>query len=177
MTPVFQTTFGPTEGNCWQACLASVLDLPLDAVPEFAAGMGPGNADWWEQTQAWLATRGLCAIEFTLRSQEPFVGGLPDVPCIITCKSPRGDYNHAVVGCARQHKVELVHDPVGGELPATEWIHACFLAPIDPALAWHQEQGNAVLIVATEPVPTPPPEPPAPPPRVSVCPDCGGPLT
>jgi hypothetical protein len=39
MTPVFQTLFGGAydeiPGNCWQAIIASLLDLPLEDVPHF----------------------------------------------------------------------------------------------------------------------------------------------
>jgi hypothetical protein len=35
VTPVFQTRFGATRGNCMQAAAASFLDLPLDTVPDF----------------------------------------------------------------------------------------------------------------------------------------------
>lgn len=41
MTPVFQTQFNsgtdPLPGNCWQAVIASLLDLPLEQVPHFMA--------------------------------------------------------------------------------------------------------------------------------------------
>lgn len=35
MKPVRQTIFGHEEGNCAQACVASLLELPLGAVPNF----------------------------------------------------------------------------------------------------------------------------------------------
>lgn len=35
MTPVYQTIFDDKRGNCMQACTASILDLPLESVPNF----------------------------------------------------------------------------------------------------------------------------------------------
>lgn len=33
MIPVFQTVLGAERGNCFAACLASILELSLDAIP------------------------------------------------------------------------------------------------------------------------------------------------
>lgn len=54
MKPVMQTRYG-FDGNCFAACLASVLELPLAALPE----VHPADTDWWSTMQSWLATRGL----------------------------------------------------------------------------------------------------------------------
>lgn len=35
MTPVFQTIFDQNQGNCMQACVASIFDLKLEDVPNF----------------------------------------------------------------------------------------------------------------------------------------------
>ena len=35
MTPVYQDKFGPGRGNCQQAAVASILGVPLYAVPDF----------------------------------------------------------------------------------------------------------------------------------------------
>lgn len=34
MTKVYQTKYGKDTGNCFAACLASVLDLPIESIPE-----------------------------------------------------------------------------------------------------------------------------------------------
>lgn len=44
MIPVFQTKFGPRNGNCMQAVVASLLELPLSEVPEFR---GTESQDAW----------------------------------------------------------------------------------------------------------------------------------
>ena len=35
MIPVYQTIVSIEDGDCTRACLASILDLPIDAVPNF----------------------------------------------------------------------------------------------------------------------------------------------
>lgn len=44
-----------TRGNCLQACLASVLGLPLDAVPDFTLAH---PADWMDDMKAFVAWGG-----------------------------------------------------------------------------------------------------------------------
>lgn len=51
MKAIDQTTFGK-EGNCFAASLASVLELPLDSVPNFCVAY---PSDWFAKTNEWLA--------------------------------------------------------------------------------------------------------------------------
>ena len=61
MIPVHQTILADPvrgdgqPGNCYQAAIASVLELPLDEVPHFATFCD----DWVERSQDWFASRGL----------------------------------------------------------------------------------------------------------------------
>lgn len=59
--PVDQTTFGHPGGNCFSACVASLLELPIEDVPYF---MDEAKGKWHEQFDAWLAPRGLYALHF-----------------------------------------------------------------------------------------------------------------
>lgn len=107
MTPVVQTTFGDGSdgsepGNCQSACLASLLDLPISDVPNFAA-LGP--AGYWDGMQDWLAGRGLYLFE--TRPDPSRIPGTPeDLHYIASGKSPRG-LSHAVIMC----EGDIVHDP------------------------------------------------------------------
>ena len=65
MTPVTQTRFfnpngspGETRGDCWAACLASLLDLPIGDVPHFVQNDVDGGVDWMVATYQWLHDRG-----------------------------------------------------------------------------------------------------------------------
>lgn len=97
MIPVDQDIFvGDTEGrkgNCFQACVASLLELPLGEVPHFAE-----YENWWEALTEWAES-----LRYTV-SWEKFPLNFYS---IATGKSPRGDYNHAVISLAGK----TVHDP------------------------------------------------------------------
>ena len=54
MLPVDQTIYGSTDGNCFSACVASILEISIEEVPR---AFGVNNA----QFLRWLAGRGLSA--------------------------------------------------------------------------------------------------------------------
>lgn len=119
MIGVGQTTFGHPGGNCFSACVASLLELPIDDVPYFMAGDG---AEWFDRLAEWLKPRGLYPLLFKWSADWPKTGF-----GILGGKSSRGD--HAVVGYGR----EVVHDPH----PSREGLLAIedvtILVPLDPA--------------------------------------------
>lgn len=49
-------------GDCLSACIASLLELPIEEMPHFCDGPRPVN--WQRDLNAWLALRGLAFIEF-----------------------------------------------------------------------------------------------------------------
>lgn len=69
MRAVFQDRFaarvcGDETGNCLQACIASVLELPLADVPNFAIfgsdpATGDENPEWWREICKWSRSRGI----------------------------------------------------------------------------------------------------------------------
>lgn len=71
MTPVCQEFYarykgeepGPgVEGDCFRAALASLLDLPLSAVPHFLKEAEGDKIYFWQLVQSWLAGRGQAMI-------------------------------------------------------------------------------------------------------------------
>jgi hypothetical protein len=62
MKRVDQTTYGPTYGNCISACVASLLEVPIGAVPLFV------DENWRTRFIWWLAARGLAAMEISAAS-------------------------------------------------------------------------------------------------------------
>lgn len=104
-------------GNCWQTCIACVLDMELEEVPHFAA-MG---VHWWDKFQTWLSNYNYFAIEILCDSDNTPMYPVPaDITCILSGKSPRGEWNHAVVGITkdlkekgkeRTNRFEFLHDP------------------------------------------------------------------
>lgn len=86
-------------GNCLQAAIASVLRLPLEAVPHFALFRG---GSWRDALHLWAAGRGLTV------HQEP-VRAVPHQLCVVEgiAHTP---HHHAVVGYAG----DVVWDPYPG---------------------------------------------------------------
>jgi hypothetical protein len=52
--PVDQTAYGIYDGNCFSACLASILEISIEVVPLFLGS-------YWDDFLPWLADRGLGA--------------------------------------------------------------------------------------------------------------------
>src|SRR5690606_41102744 len=80
LRPIDQTTFGFPGGNCFSACIASLLELDIEQVPYF---MEPEDA-WQENLVRWLAPRGLYPI--LLRVSDEWY---PQVYHILSGQSPR----------------------------------------------------------------------------------------
>lgn len=112
-------------GDCWRACLASLLEVPLAETPHFihlyGGGVGAEGEEqsdrWWKESVAWVKeqrpgwTLGWVAREagnFPVYLPVHFDQGAPD-RVIVTGPSPRGAWNHAALYDARTG--ELAHDP------------------------------------------------------------------
>lgn len=96
-------------GDCFRACIATLLDLPTADVPHFCDLPDP-DTHWIRRTQDWLAERGMFYLNvqtipwgFLQRNRRPTVigGG----------KSPRGTWGHCVVGELTRDGFTILHDP------------------------------------------------------------------
>lgn len=96
MTPVDQTVLWNPGGNCFSACVASLLDLGIDDVPYFM-----GDDQWWQRFEAWLLPRGYWPVSVPI-DDEWFPPGLH-----ILCGYTSKDALHSVVARGR----EILHDP------------------------------------------------------------------
>ncbi len=124
MIPVDQTRFGcndPNEpadiapGNCWAACLASILEKPLNEIPDELNHWKPGMKPWdsWipyqKEAHKWLHSIGYVLVE--IRMNNVFYAGPEecfDMYCIQSGPSPRNPKCfHAVVAKGPL----IVHDP------------------------------------------------------------------
>lgn len=110
-------------GNCWAACLASILELDIADVPEFDAG-DPDDLDgtWARKTNRWLAQFGLAFLEYPSLPPESYLAMGMSVYHIITGPSPRNSGMHAVVGL----NGKIVHDPHPSRagLASGPWLHS-----------------------------------------------------
>ncbi len=121
MRPVDQTKFGHPDGNCLAACVASLLHLETDEVPNFCAGDDSG---WWTNMLAWLHGHGYTAMCVSMPMQDH----LHPAMAIVSGASPRGPWLHATVW---QDGV-MVHDPHPSRAGIGEPSDAIFLLPLDP---------------------------------------------
>lgn len=114
MKPVDQDKFEPGSGNCFQASVASIMELSLDDVPHFMQLYG-GDA-WWPPFCQWLNKHGYVADWYPNAAKcteldRPFREA-PTGYSILSGESPRfsGKY-HAVVALDGV----CVHDPHVGD--------------------------------------------------------------
>lgn len=106
MKPQRQTTFGGADapddekGNCFAACVASILEVELAELPNFVVIGSPSN--WWTRTQEWLHEHyGVMPFCMETRAWLPH-----EVLTIASGPGPRG-HRHCVV----YDGGGLVHDP------------------------------------------------------------------
>lgn len=68
LKPVYQTIFGKTNGNCFAACIASILEMDLEDVPHFCRG---DNPEWMFDLNEWLYQFGLGALTVAFQDEIP----------------------------------------------------------------------------------------------------------
>lgn len=148
MTPVQQTILATsttaadginpdgTSGNCLQAAVASLLDLPLDEVPHFVDDPDPDH-DWWSALRRWARGRGN-DVHYVPADHPVLMQWLRghleadgrQGHAIAAGRSPRGDFGHVVVVDCWLQPVWDPH-PSGGNLIS---VHGYYVwgAPYDP---------------------------------------------
>ena len=129
MTPVFQTIVDDKHGDCLRAAFASILDLPLEEVPNFSWEYEEDHrgSDVPGPQQKWLTDRGLYELELWMNdvSEDTYnhlcaiacstanLGPVYALGCLPSQRYP--DKSHAVVirinGYKKTPWVEVVHDP------------------------------------------------------------------
>lgn len=120
MKPVTQTRFGEPEGNCFAACVASILECSLTDIPDLLDW--PKDRNWLEWFNDGLAGKGVGVFYAAASPAEPFNGYIPNGGHFIASgPGPRG-LLHSVVMQAQPGKLddtgavvnqlnELAHDP------------------------------------------------------------------
>ena len=127
MTPVKQSKLyspqGIHHGNCYAACLASLLDLPLWMVPPFEEMFARG--DWRSRTDEWLKRI------FNLKLVRVEGHNQAELPEFYIANGPsaRG-VHHSVI----YSKGQLVHDPHYSNegITEVEWCWYLNPLPVEP---------------------------------------------
>lgn len=122
---VHQTEFG-SNGNCMSACFASLLKLPIEAVPNFFTIAGHDNEKWWAAIRQWLKKFGLGIM--TLQINDERWLEQQDGIFIVSGQSTRGLF-HATLW----QNGKMIHDPhpSGTGIDRPETIDIIY--PLDPA--------------------------------------------
>lgn len=130
MKPVFQINKGDC---CFQACVASLLELPIECVPDVA-----GDAEWLSVMNSWIAGFGLGLIEVEIDRKEPFLYPMPSgILLIVSGKTIRHEsLLHSVVAMANAGGMDFkyIHDPHPKGTFLTTPMNLTFIVKLDPAI-------------------------------------------
>lgn len=119
MKPVEQTIFDDVTGNCLQAGVAAILEMPLADVPNFMEAPGDG---WADALDEFLFVHGLRHLALDINdTTEVWLQSLPGYYILAgsSLYSNDPEVYHAVVA----YGAEIVHDPhpVGDGLRTVEY--------------------------------------------------------
>jgi len=114
MKKIYQTKL-EEKGNCFEACLASLLEIDIKDIPSY-------KKNWYLKYNKWLSKYDLALLMVgSWDDCEDKDKLMPNVYAIVTGISPRG-FKHSVIYL----KDEMVHDPHpqnGGVLEMTAMIY------------------------------------------------------
>ena len=130
MKKIYQTKFRGADapigerGNCWQAAVASVLELPLEDVPNIQ--VYDDELHWFDSFREWLKQYGLGAIGVSTGGNITIQGYH-----LIECKSTtlKNGGLHVVVGLNQ----EVVHDPNPNATTQGEVVDYIVFTALNPA--------------------------------------------
>jgi hypothetical protein len=107
MIPVFQTNTSPIDGNCFQACVASIFELSLDEVPHFCKKVE--GDQWWYDFRDWLSDKNYsCANEkISEENGKEWLDWLNAIDCYGIGSIKSGNLYHAVVVKGSK----IIHNP------------------------------------------------------------------
>ena len=140
MKPIDQTRFGMPFGNCYEACLASLLELPLNDVPDLGAlktdkdisecTLDDSPPKWEMVLLEWLHSMGVSF--YCLKYCKYVVSKLPENALIIVGGLNSNGVSHACIGEKRNEKIEVIHDPNPSRGGLKEFETIDIIAPADP---------------------------------------------
>lgn len=126
MKPVFQRG----RLDCFSACLASIFELPLEAVPNFWETHGAEGAAWWSGVHEWLGTLGYGCVTVDLPPSQ----GVPSMDGYIIVAGSLPNMAGALHATIWSNG-KMIHDPMPGSpgLDMTGKLQVDILYPLDPA--------------------------------------------
>jgi hypothetical protein len=126
MTPLVQTDLSRETGNCLEASMASVLDLPLAEMPKFEHD-GDHDPTYWDKWEPWLRERNLALHWFRVTDG----GWVPPGYALLNSLIAEG-LRHATVVLDGK----VIWNPWPGSTPETnvgEWKEFGLFQVLDPS--------------------------------------------
>lgn len=128
MIPIFQTIIDQGIGNCWSACMASILEIGIDDIPNFVKEATEKQTSAECLAKNWLRERGVFLLCVPLHRGEEWIDvidfyHLENAYCILSVPSQKfSGGSHAVIGqfqrCPTEGTVlNIVHDPNPNNCP------------------------------------------------------------
>lgn len=109
MKPVFQSRVHKTLGDCVSACVASLLHLPLDEVPNFMeAAKTHGELSWYVKFCHYMAEHGHLVTGQSDNGEERFFGVNGYTTAVVDSQVFKGATHCVVIEVSSG---EVVHDP------------------------------------------------------------------
>lgn len=133
MKQIAQSRKGP-QGNCLQAAIASILELQLHEVPDFALMKDDPQCKypiWWLEMQSFLKVRGFCFVEMVLTEKTPLMP-MPWSPLVLMFGKTDAGVRHCIVGTIEDFDMIPVWNPDGGA-QLTGVISLGLIVPLDPS--------------------------------------------
>jgi hypothetical protein len=118
MKAVYQTKYGRPNGNCWMACIASILEVPLETCPDLSKHWCDEDApDWWIASYEFVREHGFQLICLPVERRIPPVLVWPDghTPRGLSIASGmvynRPDYPNGIMHACVALNGDVIHDP------------------------------------------------------------------
>jgi hypothetical protein len=123
MKPVYQKITEIGKGDCWRACIASILELDIDSVPNFVGEMNPlVGPTHYDTCKEWLRSRGLFMLDISLNNDMEwfyFINWtmVEDAYAIASVPSQKnqGGWHSVVIKfektCPKSTRLVIIHDP------------------------------------------------------------------
>lgn len=126
MKAVAQTIFTAPGGNCFQACVASVLELDLYQVPHFFGDVTDPTSNWtqkhWEELRSFAASQGLCVSWIDPQREPDYARALESIGAHYVAFGDSPSFP-GVGHCVVMKSGIIVHDPaMGCGLDSFPWL-------------------------------------------------------
>jgi hypothetical protein len=154
--PIYQTVTDPGKGDCWRACIASILELEINQVPNFVGDTHESKEfSHYDVCSKWLNDRGLFMVDVPLTKVSDWfwavdcqmVKGAYAIATVPSQKN-KGGWHSVVVhwsGDKNSTTLRVVHDPRADNDPYPDDVkfrRFQFICPFTPRISVDKDRGK-----------------------------------